>query len=218
MQNRRHLDAKGVTLIELLVVLVLTGLVIGGIYRLFVAQTRAYTVQDQVVEVQQTIRSAMEILLRDLRMAGYDNDSLTSKIGIANPIFVDPVNGDRTVTVNYEYDDTHRHEVMYYLDNGNLRRQLTIWPDVGPSTSTNDVILEHVEGLNFTYGVDTAPFDGALDRWAIDVTDIKGNEKVVAIRIALTANPDQTNPDVKKWVSPRTLTSTVTLRNLCFSK
>jgi len=215
MRNRRHLDAKGVTLIELLVVLVLTGLVMGGIYRLFVAQTRAYTVQDQVVEVQQGIRSSMEILLRDLRMAGYDNDSLTSKIGIANPIFVDPVNGDRTVTVNYEYDDTHRHEVMYYLDNGNLRRQLTIWPDVGPSTSTNDVILEHVEGLNFTYGVDTNS-DGSLDSWVS--AGAIGINKVMAVRVALTASPDQTNPDVKNWVSPRTLTSAVTIRNLCFKR
>ncbi|HUL36254.1 MAG TPA: PilW family protein [Thermodesulfobacteriota bacterium] len=215
MQSRRHLDAKGITLIELLVVLVLTGLVIGGIYRVFVAQTRAYTVQDQVVEVQQSIRSAMEILLRDLRMAGYDNDSLTSKISIANPIVVDPANGDQKVTVNYEYDDTHRHEVMYYLDNGNLVRQLTIWPDVGASTQTTDVILEHVQALNFTYGVDTNS-DGSLDSWVS--AGAIGMNKVVAVRVALTANPDQTNPDVKDWVSPRTLTSAVTLRNLCFKR
>jgi len=215
MRNRRHLDAKGVTLIELLVVLVLTGLVIGGIYRLFVAQTRAYTVQDQVVEVQQGIRSSMEILLRDLRMAGYDNDSLTSKISIATPIFVDPVNGDRTVTVNYEYDDTHRHEVIYALNNKKLTRQLTIFPDVGASTATTDTLLENVEALDFTYGVDTND-DGSLDSW-VSAGGI-GMGKVVAVRVVLTANPDQTNPDVKNWVSPRTLTSAVTIRNLCFKR
>jgi len=215
MQNRRHLDTKGITLIELLVVLVLTGLVIGGIYRVFVAQTRAYTVQDQVVEVQQNIRSAMEILLRDLRMAGYDNDSLTSKITIANPIVVDSINGDHTVTVNYEYDDTHRYEVTYALNNKQLTRQLTIFPDVGASTTTTDTLLENVESLNFTYGVDTND-DGSLDSWVS--AGAVGMNKVVAVRVALTANPDQTNPDVKDWVSPRTLTSAVTLRNLCFKR
>jgi type IV pilus assembly protein PilW len=211
MQNRSHLDAKGVTLIELLVVLVLSGLVIGGIYRLFVAQTRAYTVQDQVVEVQQGIRSAMEILLRDLRMAGFDSDSLSSKISIVNPIIA----GDHSVTVNYEYDDTHRHEVIYALNNKKLTRQLTIFPDVGPSTATTDTLLENVEALDFVYGVD-ANDDGSLGSWVS--AGAIGMNKVVAVRVVLTANPDQTNPDVKNWVSPRTLTSAVTIRNSCFKR
>jgi type IV pilus assembly protein PilW len=217
MENQRYLDTKGVTLIELLVALVVSALVIGGIYRVFVAQTRAYTVQDQVVEVQQNIRSAMEILLRDLRMAGYDSDSISSKISVANPIVVDPITGDHIVRVNYEYDDTHRHEVIYALNNGNLTRQLTIFPDAGPSTTTTDIILEHVEALNFNYGVDTTnPPDGSLDSW-VSAGDI-GTARVVAVLVDLTANPDQTNPDVKNWVSPRKLTSAVTLRNLCFVK
>jgi hypothetical protein len=45
-----------------------------------------------------------------------------------------------------------------------------------------------------------------------------GIGKVVAVRVVLTANPDQTNPDVKNWVSPRTLTSAVTIRNLSLKK
>ena len=205
MKKIYRINTKGITLIELLIALVICGFVIAGIYRVFIAQTRAYTVQDQVVEVQQGIRSAMEILLRDVRMSGYDNDSLTSKISIANPI----VPADHSVTVNYEYDDTHRYEVTYSLMNGNLTRQLTIYPDAGPSTSTTDTILENVDALNFEYGVDNN-HDGVLElvqAAGIDPT------KVMAVRVVLTAKPDQTNPDVKNWVSPRTLTSTVALRN-----
>jgi type IV pilus assembly protein PilW len=206
MKKICQINEKGITLIELLVALVICGFVIAGIYRVFVAQTRAYTVQDQVVEVQQNIRSAMEILLRDVRMAGYDSDSLTSKISIADPILP----ADHSVTVNYEYDDTHRYEVTYSLVNGSLTRQLTIHPDVGPATSTTDVILENVDALNFEFGVDTNG-DGAVENW-VSAADI-GTAKVVAVRILLTAKPDQTNPDVKNWVSPRTLTSAVALRN-----
>ena len=77
---------EGVTLIELLVALAIFGIVIGAIYRLFIVQTKAYTVQDQAVEVQQNVRSAMEILLRDLRMTGYDDDSTASTITITTPI------------------------------------------------------------------------------------------------------------------------------------
>ena len=78
MKNRNRFNVKGMTLIELLVALVICGMVVAGIYRVFVAQSKAYTVQDQVVEVQQSVRSAMEILLRDLRMAGFDYDNLQS--------------------------------------------------------------------------------------------------------------------------------------------
>src|SRR5512136_780107 len=94
---------KGLTLIELLVALVISAIVIAAIYRLFVVQTRAYTVQDQAVEVQQTVRSAMEILLRDLRMTGFDFDNLNSPITITTPI-ASPLS-DNAITVNYEYYD-----------------------------------------------------------------------------------------------------------------
>jgi type IV pilus assembly protein PilW len=210
MKTIKRIDTKGMTLIELLVGLILCGIVIAGIYRLFVVQSKAYTVQDQVVEVQQSIRSAMEVILRDLRMAGYDSDSINSKISIANHILP----GDHTVTINYEYDDTHRHEMTYALVNGNLTRQLTIFPDLGPSSSTTETILENVDALDFFYGVDDGDDGDAMNRWANNVADIQLNEKVVAVRILLTAKPDQTNPDVKNWVSPRTLTSAVTVRNL----
>jgi hypothetical protein len=54
--------------------------------------------------------------------------------------------------------------------------------------------------------------DGAMDGNWVSAGGI-GLGKVVAVRVVLTAKPDQTNPDVKNWVSPRTLTSAVTLRN-----
>jgi type IV pilus assembly protein PilW len=210
MSKEFLLNKKGITLIELLVALIISAAVIAGIYRVFVAQTRAYTVQEQVVEVQQGTRSAMEILLRDLRMAGVDSDDAGSKINIANPI----VAGDNSVTVSYEYDYTTQHSIRYSLDAGTKRlfRQLTIMKDDGSSNATQDVLLENVEALNFTYGIDTNE-DGALDNW-VPAAGI-GIGKVVAVRVVLTGNPDPTNPDVKNWVSPRTLNSTVTLRNLC---
>ncbi len=214
MKNENRFGTKGVTLIELLIVLVMSAFVIAGIYRLFIAQTRAYTVQDQVVEVQQSIRSAMEILLRDLRMAGFDSDSVGSKIIIANPIIAE----DHKVFVSYEYDNTTQHTVTYWIDvaTKTLFRQLTTIKDDGSRTDgPREALLENVDALDFKYGVDTNN-DGGLDSW-VSAGEI-GMGKVVSVRVVLTAKPDQTNPDVKDWISPRTLTSAVTLRNLCFVK
>ncbi len=214
MKNENRFGTKGVTLIELLIVLVMSAFVIAGIYRLFIAQTRAYTVQDQVVEVQQSIRSAMEILLRDLRMAGFDSDNVGSKIIIANPIIAE----DHKVIVSYEYDNTTQHTVTYWIEvaTKTLFRQLTTTKDDGSSVAgLREALLENVEVLDFTYGVDTNN-DGGLDSWVS--AGAIGMGKVVSVRVVLRAKPDQTNPDVKDWISPRTLTSAVTLRNLCFVK
>jgi len=65
------LSRKGFTLIELLVAMVLSFILIGAIYGTFTSQQKSYTVQDQVAETQQNARMAMNILLRDIRMAGY---------------------------------------------------------------------------------------------------------------------------------------------------
>ncbi len=217
---------EGVTLIELLIALIIFGVAIGAIYRLFIVQTKAYTVQDQVVEVQQNVRSAMEILLRDLRMTGYDDDNTASTITITTPILtpVTPV-PDSDITVSYEYYDTtlaqyQRHTVRYWRDapSSTLFRRRDRNP---PGDSTTDTILENVDALNFTYGIDKYQKgnmdqngDGIIDNndW-VAAADV-GAYKVIAVQVALTARPDQTNPDVQMRVSARTLTSAVTFRNL----
>jgi type IV pilus assembly protein PilW len=213
MKNRNRFGIKGMSLIELLVALVICGMVVAGIYRVFIAQSRAYTVQDQVVEVQQSVRSAMEILLRDLRMTGFDYDN--TPITITTPI-VTPLS-ENAITVTYEYYDKtvpqyQKHTVAYWRDapTSRLIRQLTV-NDV-PRPQEN--LLENVEILNFTYGVDVNE-DGALENW-VSAGGV-GTSKVVAVRVTLTARPVQVNPDVQ-MVSPRTLVSAVTLRNLCLVK
>ena len=222
------LNKRGVTLIELLVALVIGGIVIAGIYRLFVAQTKAYSVQDQVVEVQQNIRSAMETLLRDLRVAGFDDDSLSSTITISDPIIVYPADNSH-VTINYEYLDPALGDQAYSVDysidadDATLVRQLTKTP---ANNTTTETILENVNALNFTYGLDQDE-DGNMDDQnedaVIDDNDWVtaagvGATKVVAVRVALTARPEPDNPDIQKMVSPRSLVSTVTLRNQCLVK
>lgn len=230
MAVQAKFNQKGITLLELLVVLIISGIVIGGIYRLFIAQTRAYTVQDQVVEVQQNVRSAMDILLRDMRMAGFDDDNPSSTITIANPVAY-PLS-DNSITISYEYFDRNlaqyqRHNVTYNLNASNLIRQLTV-NDVAQPPET---VLENVNSLNFAYGIDQdmvgTPGYGQMDDQNMDgIIDINdwlsaaavGTRRVIAIRVVLTARPDQTVEEVRQQVSPRTLISAVTLRNLSIVK
>ena len=210
--NKMIKRENGITLIELLVALVIFSMVIAGTYRLFVAQSRAYTVQDRVVEAQQTIRSAMEVMLRDLRMTGFDSDSPDSKMDIVTPLIA----GTDQITIDYEFDNSTQYSIRYWRDAGSqtLRRQLTTIKDDGTSIAgTVETLLENVEDLNFTYGVDTND-DFAMEGGWIQAGDI-GGSRTVALKVRLTARPQQLAPEDQKMMSPRTLETAVTLRNLC---
>jgi len=65
------MNRKGLTLIELLIALVISGILIAAIYKTFVSQQHTYTVQEQVVDMQQNIRIAINQMLREIRMAGF---------------------------------------------------------------------------------------------------------------------------------------------------
>src|SRR4030043_127343 len=68
---------NGLTLIELLIALVLSSILIAALYRLFISQQKTYTVQDQVADMQQNIRVAIDQMTREIRMAGYGGNILT---------------------------------------------------------------------------------------------------------------------------------------------
>lgn len=63
-------DIKGFTLIELMVALAILSIVIAGIYTIYNSQLKSYIVQEQVVDSQQNLRIAMNIISRDIRNAG----------------------------------------------------------------------------------------------------------------------------------------------------
>jgi type IV pilus assembly protein PilW len=65
---------QGFTLVELLVVIVVAGVVMSSVYSILFTQQKSYQVQEQVVEVQQGLRSGLDLLISELRMAGYDPD------------------------------------------------------------------------------------------------------------------------------------------------
>ena len=67
---KKFKNRRGVTLIELLVVIGILSLVMGAIYSLFTTHQRSAYTQDEVAEVQQNQRIAMDSITRDVRMAG----------------------------------------------------------------------------------------------------------------------------------------------------
>lgn len=234
-------NKKGVTLIELLIVLVISAIVIGGVYKVFIAQTRAYTVQDQVAEVQQDVRGAMEIMVRDIRMAGFQqinsfstSNPAGSALITATPII--PVSDTPpSITVNYQYG-TYAYTVNYQQVNTAsttcpnppcLQRTCTTTPaipSVPQCNGTPDTLLNNVSSLNFGYGIDLTG-DGVVN--GINSAGVSvipdGNfataagvlgSPILAVQVTLIANPAPVDPDVQTMVSQRRLTSVAIPRNV----
>lgn len=62
---------RGITLVELMFAMVIAAFIIGAIYSTYVVQHKSYTVQDQVVEMQECLRAGANMLTCDVRMAGF---------------------------------------------------------------------------------------------------------------------------------------------------
>jgi len=201
-------NKKGVTLIELLVALIICGIIIAGIYRVFIAQTRAYSVQDQVVEVQQNVRSAMEILLRDLRMSGYDRDEKPTAVAVPSPPIQPNFNGDNSIRIFYQYNELgveRLRQVEYWRNNSILYRKQVSVPAAPSDTPVNeqellrDVIDQNgTPAFRLTYGVDgreglSDTQDGSIDNTsgdgAVDAFDFIDGATVIGI--GTSSNPER---------------------------
>jgi len=230
METHSLTKQRGLTLIELLVALIICATVIAAIYRVFIAQSKAYVFQDQVVEIQQNIRTAMELMVRDIRMAGFDYDNSTSGVTIPNI----PYNvAGNSITVWYEYyqEDplnplgppliSEIHSVRYNLNNTNLEKRVT----VNGVVQTVDVALENVVNFELFCGIDGRigfehTQDGVVDNWVNCGAVNNNQDKVIAIRVSLTTRPEQINAQDDRFqtISPRTLNSTVAMRNFSIKK
>jgi prepilin-type N-terminal cleavage/methylation domain-containing protein len=69
--SRKTGSQSGFSLVEILVVMAMLGLVTMAVYSLYQTTQRTATTQDNVVELQQNLRVAMDRFARDIRMAGF---------------------------------------------------------------------------------------------------------------------------------------------------
>ncbi len=78
--------SKGVTLIELLIAMVISAILIAGIYRTFIHQQKTYATQEQVADMQQNVRVAINRMMREIRMAGFGgkNENINGNNDIIN--------------------------------------------------------------------------------------------------------------------------------------
>ncbi|MBW1937728.1 MAG: prepilin-type N-terminal cleavage/methylation domain-containing protein [Deltaproteobacteria bacterium] len=174
--------SNGFTLVELLVAMAISGIVAGAIFTAFQSQQKSYLIQDQVTEMQQNLRAGMDIMVRDIRMAGYSQGAPGFGITDISPRDTDD-NVDITITGNGSFEFTADFD-----DNGTLSGGETISYSVYDSPvdtpdGRNDLgrnsgggrqlVAENIEALGFAYAFD-ANGDGILDTY-----NVGGNNQVI---------------------------------------
>ncbi len=63
---------KGVSLIEALIAMLMTGIITAAIFKVYISQHKNWVIQDEITNMQQNARAAIDELTRQVRMAGYE--------------------------------------------------------------------------------------------------------------------------------------------------
>jgi len=141
--------SNGFTLVELLVVLALTGIVTALIYKTFTAQQQVYVVEEQVVAMQQDIRAAMDIMAREIRMAGYDPKGSLAVAGLAGIVSAQ----DSSLQVRIDLNGNGACQNSSNDPSELITYSLTGEGDLGRESWNGgaQAVAENVEMLNFVY-------------------------------------------------------------------
>ncbi len=128
---KQQIQSRGFTLVEVLVVLVIMGVVTGAVYTTFLStQRQAYT-QDEVVEVQQNLRAALDYLVKDIRMAQFMAPAdETALVTVPGQMLVDS-NGDG------DYADTAERPILSLVSATSMHGYARITQAVSSSTTLN---------------------------------------------------------------------------------
>jgi type II secretion system protein J len=147
---------RGMTLIEMLVSLVISSVIIGGAYQVVMNQAKGYEIQDKAAEAQNAVRAAMEIMVADLRMAGYDKEG---GVTVANPVS----GSSNSIRVEWESDQNTIKAVQYLLSNRQLERYVYLNGELIKEIKDHPeekVVLDNVTSLNFAYTMRGTKFVG----------------------------------------------------------
>ncbi|MGD2096147.1 MAG: prepilin-type N-terminal cleavage/methylation domain-containing protein [Desulfobacterales bacterium] len=186
--------AAGFTLVEVLVCLALLSILFGTVYRAFANVNRSYTKENVKAGVQQKTRIGIDLMARDIRLAGLD------PLNEANAGFISA--GTTTTSIqftadlNYDGDVLDPFENITYTLNGDRLEQTS---NLGTGMSM-DTLLDNVSALTFTY----------LDANDTVLAAPVPVDQIASVLISLTVQ----RPSGRDGLISRTYTTRVRCRNL----
>jgi prepilin-type N-terminal cleavage/methylation domain-containing protein len=213
-------NTRGFTLAELVIALGIMSIVIAAIYGVSAAASRSATKNEVAAEVMQNLRTSMDFMEQDIRMAGLDRFGLASA-GIVRqdtPIpmpsathlyFTADRNMNDTIN-NYDNSDGITEEggdldrITYYYDAANKQLRQCLSDDT--TDSLCETVAENVENFQFSY----LDANNAQIPFPIDTDDKLSSIRTVQVSMTIQEPASAYGP-----VS-RTLTKRIICRNIEF--
>jgi len=222
---------KGFTLIELLIAMALALVIIGALSGAFVSQRKTYAVQEQVSEMIQNARAAMDMISREIKMAGYAPTGYDKTFEGGGTQTTPPPSlmqrkdptASRFVGIPYDTtqleiiadltgdgltdDDNEKITYKYYDETAYPKQIKRKTSDAG----TFQPLAENIQGFSFSY----------WDPNGAEITSSVGQANIRMIKIEIEARTAQedsnyTHPINGDGYRTYTLTSFVTPPNLGF--
>ena len=196
------INKKGFTAVELLVSLAILSMTLGSIYSLYMSFIRTCTKEGVKINVQQGVRSSLDMMIRDIRLAGLDPAG-TDDFGI---VAVTPrriqFTADRDMDGELDdadatdgIDDPDMEFMAYEYDGSSIVR-MSLYKADG-SLEISDTMVENVTDLSFAYFNSEA-----------NTTSVVDDIRTVEIRMTIQ------KPSGRDGPVSRTLVKRVKCRNL----
>jgi type IV pilus assembly protein PilW len=135
---------KGLTLVELLVAIVISSLIVTAGVALHIANQRIFVTEGAVMQMRNDVRGALEIIISDLRLAGFNPSQA------ASPAFDPPINGasDHWVSMAMDINENGSRDstdwLEYMLSGTDLMRHVTV-------LKTDELVGENIDYIDFRF-------------------------------------------------------------------
>jgi type IV pilus assembly protein PilW len=212
--DRLNSGPRGFSLVELLVATAVGMVVLSAMYGVFTIQNKTFGNQEEISAMQQRVRAGMDMLVREVGMAGYDPCGVN--------VDSDPSNNFLGVTVS-----STQLQIKADLDGHTPSSSPCQSPYKGISAAGEENIIYAYDATNKritrNIGAENQPFVENVESFAFEYLDNSGNATAVSadvrrIRITLTGRTAKPDPSYAANGGYRTYTlmSVVAPRNLAF--
>lgn len=186
----------GFSLVEMVIAMAVGLVVLGSMYSVFTIQNKTFSNQEEIVSMQQNVRAGMDMMAREIGMAGYDPAMANAFIGVTVSSAQLQIQAD--LDGNGAIDTTSQENIVYVYDATNKRITRNIGAGAQP-------FVENVDAFTFAY----------LDSSGTVTAD---SASVRRIRITITGRTVKPDPSYSANGGYRTYTlnTVVAPRNLAY--
>lgn len=204
--NLSRLERRdGFSLVELIVALAVFAIITSTIYGAFIMQRRSFDLQEQMTEMQQNVRAAMDMMVREIKLAGYDDPDVISPTTM------------REVTLSDNLSNSKRFNGITY-NTSQLQIKVDLNGDGDNGDSNEDITYKHYNSSTYPYQLKRKtgagyfqPFAENIQTFTFSYLDANGASTTTTadirqVEVAITGRTAQADPDYSDNGGYRTFT------------